>query len=152
MSTAARGVMASEETFRQRFCRGVDCGEMFFVCQPCYRGQAYCSDSCRQERRRQQRRKANQRYNQDPEVRRDHGVRQQEYLERCRLRRVTDQSSIVEWGSGSIGEPRVTDPESTAVEETHAPSKPTWIARLGRVVCLICGRVGKFVASFVRRE
>ena len=144
--------MASEETFRQRFCRGIDCGAMFFVCQPCYRGQAYCSEDCRQKMRRQQRRKANQRYGQDAEVRQDHCARQQEYRNRQRLRRVTDQSSIIECGSGSIGGPRLIKLESVAVEKAHAPSKPTWIARLGRVVCSICGCVGKFVASFVRRE
>lgn len=126
---------------------------MFFVCQPCYRGQAYCSDDCRQKMRRQQRRKANRRYEQDPEIRQDHCARQRDYRERQRLRRVTDQSSIIECGSGSIGGPLVkTASESPTVEEQHEPSKSTWRERLGRVVCIICGRVGRFIGAFVRRE
>lgn len=145
--------MASEDAYRQVFCRGIDCGAMFFICRPCDRGQAYCGDDCRFRMRRQQRRQANQRYEQDPEVRRDHCERQRDYRRRRQLCRVTDQSSILECGSGSITALLVkTEYESPAAEEEHEPPKPMWGERLGRVVCLICRRLGKFVAAFVRRE
>ena len=145
--------MASEVAFRQLFCRSADCGEMFFICRPCYRGQAYCSDKCRRMNRRQQRQQANRRYQQDREVRRDHRDYQREYRKRLRESRVTDQSSIIECGWGSISEPLVkTEPESPAAEEPHDTPKSRWRERFGRIVCIICGRVGKFVAAFVRRE
>jgi hypothetical protein len=145
--------MASEVAFRQRFCRSVDCGEMFYVCRPCYRGQAYCSDECRRETRRQQRQKANRRYQQDPEVRQDHRDRQREHRKRLRESRVTDQSSTIECGWGSISEPLAeTKSESPPAEGLHDPSKPTWSERLGRIICIICGRVGKFITAFIRRE
>lgn len=145
--------MASEVAFRQRFCRSVDCGEMFYVCRPCYRGQAYCSDECRRETRRQQRQKANRRYQQDPEVRQDHRDRQREHRKRLRESRVTDQSSTIECGWGSISEPLAeTKSESPSAEGLHDPSKPTWSERLGRIICIICGRVGKFITAFIRRE
>ena len=145
--------MASEVAFRQLFCRSVDCREMFFICRPCYRGHAYCSDECRRETRRQQRQKANRRYQQDPEVGRDYRDHQREYRKRLRESRVTDQSSTIECGWGSISEPLVkNEPESPREEEPHDRPKPTWRDYFSRIVCSICGRVGKFVAAFVRRE
>ena len=145
--------MASEVAFRQLFCRWVECGEMFFICRPCYRGQAYCSDECRRKTRRQQRQKANRRYQQDPEVRRDHRDRQREHRKRLLESRVTDQSSTIECGWGSISGPLAkSEPESPPAEEPHDLPKPTWRERFGRIICIICGRVGKFVAAFVHRE
>ena len=145
--------MADEVAFRQLFCRAVRCGVMFFICRPCYRGQAYCSDECRRKSREEQLRKANRRYQQDPEVREDHCERMREYRRRVRESRVIDQSSIIECGSGSIGAPLVkTEPESPAAEELHDPPKPLWRERFSRVVCIICGRVGRFVAALIRRE
>lgn len=145
--------MASEVSFRQLFCRGAGCGLMFFICRPCYRGQAYCSDECRRVSRQQQRRKANRRYEQDPEVRQDHRDRQREYRKQLRDSCVTDQSSIIECGSGRICGPLVkTEPESPPAEEAHEHRKPTWRERFGRIVCIICGRVGKWVAALIRRE
>ena len=145
--------MASEVSFRQLFCRGVGCGLMFFICRPCYRGQAYCSEQCRRANRQQQRRQANRRYQGDPEVRRDHCERQREYRKQLREGRVTDQSSIIECGSGSIGGPLLeTEPESLSVEEPHDQPKPAWRERLGQIACIICGRVGQWVAARIRRE
>ncbi len=145
--------MASEVPFLQLFCRWSDCGEMFFVCRPCYRGQAYCSPQCRRQSRQQQRRKANRRYEQDPEVRRDRRDYQRDYRKRLREICVTDQSSVIVCGLGSISEPAAKiASESPAEEEVHIGPKRTWRERFGRIVCIICGRVGNFVAAFVRRE
>jgi hypothetical protein len=145
--------MAGEVPFRQLFCRAADCRVMFFICRPCYRGQAYCSLECRRKTRQQQRRKANRRYEQDPEVRQDHRDRQREYRRRRRASRVTDQSSTIECGWGSICEPLVqTEPDPPPAEEPDDLPKSTWRERLGRIVCALCGRIGKLVVAFIRRE
>jgi hypothetical protein len=146
--------MESEVSFRQLFCRAVGCGVMFFICRPCYRGQTYCSERCRRQGRREQRRKANRRYQQDPEVRQDHRDRMREYRRRLRESRVTDQSSIIDCGSGSICGPLVKAVLETPSEETllHDQPKAMWRERFGRIVCVICGRVGRFVAALIRRE
>jgi hypothetical protein len=81
-------------------------------------------------------------------VRQDHRDRQRDYRERLRSSRVTDQSSIIDCGSGSISAPLL----KAAVEEVNVQSKLRWPARLGWIVCRICGRVGKFVAALIRRE
>jgi hypothetical protein len=125
---------------------------MFFICRPCYRGQVYCSGECRQKSRREQLRKANRRYQQDPEVRQDHRERMREYRRQVRESRVIDQSSIIECDSGSICGPLVDADESPAVEEPHERPKHSWRDHLSRVACIICGRVGRFVAALIRRE
>jgi hypothetical protein len=172
--------MASEVEFRQLFCRAVDCVKMFFICRPCYRGQAYCSDSCRRQTRLEQQREANRRYQADPEVRWDHRNRQREYRDRLREGRLTDPPSPIECGWGAISEPLVTtEPESPPPEdlhdppkptsreldgkygapshpslqpELHDPPKPTSHNGFGHIVCIICGRAGELIATFVHRE
>ncbi len=145
--------MESEVSFRQLFCRAGGCGVMFFICRPCYRGQAYCSDECRYESRRHQRQKANRRYQQDPEVRRDHRDRMREYRKQLHASRVTDQSSIIDCGSGSICGPLVkVVPETPPAEKLHDQPKAIWRERFNRIICIICGRVGKLVAALIRRE
>jgi hypothetical protein len=145
--------MASEVPFRQLFCRAVGCGLMFFICQPCYRGQAYCSGNCRRVSRQRQRRKANQRYQEDPEVREDHRNRMREYRKARRESRVTDQSSIIDCAWGSMAGPLVkTEQQPPAEERLDDHPKPQWRERFGRIVCIICGRVGKFVRARIRRE
>src|SRR6266567_4325315 len=144
--------MASEVGFRQLFSRSVDCVKMFFICRPCYRGQAYCSDPCRRKTRLLQQRKANRRYQADPEVRGDHRNSQREYRNRLREGRRIDPSSTLECGS-TISEPLgKTEPESPPAKQLQDPPKPIWRKGFGHVVCIICGRGGKFVAAFVHRE
>ena len=66
---------------------------------------------------------------------------------------MTDQSSNPECSWGSISEPLVkNEPESPPAEEPHEPPKTTWREHFSRIVCIICGRIGKFVAAFVHRE
>jgi hypothetical protein len=75
-----------------------------------------------------------------------------EYRKRVRQSCVIDQSSIIECGSGSIGGPLAERKEPPTVEKPYEPPKPSWRERFGRVVCIICGRVGRFVAARIRRE
>jgi len=79
--------MAAALVFRQLFCRAANCGEMFFICLSCYRGQTYCSTECRQKARREQLRQANRRYQRSLEARLDHRDRQREYRRRAFLPR-----------------------------------------------------------------
>jgi hypothetical protein len=145
----------AEIAFLQRFCRAAACRAMFFVCRPCYRGQAYCSDPCRRQARRQQRRQANRRYQQDPGVRKDHRDRERERRELLRGSRVSDHTSAAACASGTIAPPMTgTGCGPPSAEEPHdRPLVPAvWRGRLGRIVCIICGRLGKFVSAFTRRE
>jgi hypothetical protein len=145
--------MESEVSFRQLFCRAAGCGVMFFICRPCYRGQAYCSVECRRQSRQQQRRKANRRYQEDPEVRRDHRDRMREYRKQLREIRVIDPSSIIDCGSGSISGPLVNAvSETPPAEKPHDQPRATWRERFSRIICIICGRMGKFIAARIRRE
>jgi hypothetical protein len=75
-----------------------------------------------------------------------------ELRRRARESGVIDQSSISECGSGSICGPLVNADEPPAAEIPHEPPKPSWRERFGRVVCIICGRVGRFIAARIRRE
>ena len=140
---------------RQLFCRGDSCGVMFFICRSCYRGHAYCSDECRREARRIQRRNANQRYEQDAGVREDRRNRQRELRERQRAGRVTDQSSNSGYDRSSMGAPLAEAADSTPPAERKPPQdlpRPAWDRGVRRIVCVICGRVGRFIAAFARRE
>jgi len=78
---------------RPRLCRAHDCGTLFWVCSHCDRGQCYCSQTCRQEARRQQRRAANRRYQLTEPGRRAHRRRQRTYRQGHVKARVTDHGS-----------------------------------------------------------
>ena len=85
-----------EEPLRQRFCRGVGCGAVFWICRHCDRGHRYCSDRCRRKARRQQLRAANRRHQQSREGRLDHRDRQRAYRERCRRGTVKFSGSVAD--------------------------------------------------------
>ena len=128
-----------ELLFYQRRCHALGCAAQFFICRPCYRGQRYCSEPCRQTTRRQQRREANRRHQLSPEGRLDHIDRQREYRRR-QAGRVTDQGSGVELTSDSIAQPVPVSPIGKGV------------AGRRRVCCVVCGRRGTFIDMSKRRE
>jgi hypothetical protein len=128
-----------QRLFYQRRCHAPSCGALFFICRSCYRGQRYCSERCRQLTRLQQRREANRRHRQSPEGRLDHRDHQQAYRRRRLLRRVTDQASANASASGNISQ---TDP----IEPRPGRLAPP------RVCCIVCGRRGRFIEIFQRRE
>ena len=117
-----------EEPLRQRFCRGVGCGAVFWICRHCDRGHRYCGERCRRKARRQQ---------QSREGQLDHRDRQRAYRERCR-RRVTDHTSPANFDSDSIvaAEPSRSENGSGSVsgEARYAESAGFEPA------CIICGR------------
>ena len=124
--------------FYQLRCHAQACGALFFICRPCYRGQRYCSEPCREITRREQRRAANRRHQQSPEGRLDHADHQRAYRHR-QARRVTDQGGATEPPSGNI-------PPREPNEPRPGPPLPRGIR------CVVCGRRGRFIALFPRRE
>jgi hypothetical protein len=145
--------MVTEVAFRQLFCRADGCGAMFLICRPCYRGHAYCSEGCRQQTRQRQRLKANRRYEQDWEVRQDHRDRQRNCRERQHIVDVTDHTSATRGACGSMSGP-LAEARKIPPAEKNAQDlpKPAWGERFRRIVCIICGRVGRFITAFTRRE
>lgn len=145
--------MIIEIPFRQLFCRADGCGAMFLICRPCYHGQAYCSEECGWRARQRQRLEANRRYEQDWEVRQDHRDRQRAWRERQRGLVVTDHTSALGGGCGSMSGP-VAETRKIPPGEKNAQNspKPAWGECFWRIVCIICGRVGRFISAFTRRE
>ena len=127
---------------------------MFLICRPCYRGHGYCSEGCRRQTRQRQRLKANRRYEQDREVREDHRDRQRACRERQHMQSVTDHTSTGVGACHNMAVPLTKTEKipSTADNNAQYPLKPSWGARFRGIVCNICGRVGRFIIAFTRRE
>jgi hypothetical protein len=137
MAAVARLVL-----FLQITCK--ECRALFFICRSCYRGHCYCGDTCRDNARRRQLQEANRRYQQSKEGRLDHNDRQHAYLERkAQAQFLTDQSSQPQSVCGSLvavesGSPLATQQGSHLLERTGC----------GMVVCIVCGRSGRFINPF----
>lgn len=65
----------SEGIQRKCFC----CGNIFFVCKSCWRGQRYCSIECRQKSRKEKLRIYQKKYNRSTKGRESNRLRQQRY-------------------------------------------------------------------------
>ena len=127
-----------EEPLRQRFCRGIGCGRVFWICRHCYRGHKYCSHRCRQRRRTLQKRAARRKHQRSPEGRDDHRDHNRVYRARRRLRRVTDHTSPAPSDSDNIDpsepSPSINGPGSGSGEARYA-GQPEF-----EPACIICGR------------
>ena len=136
--------MAGEVVLRQLSCRWPDCGLVFYICNSCYRRQAYCGKTCRKKARREQRRLADQRYRGSEEARLDHRDRQREYRERCRLKGVTDHTSAGNGRSVKIVEPVKETGRSTPLTD-KLQDRPRFerLQSAIRPVCILCGRGGR---------
>jgi hypothetical protein len=145
--------------FHQRHCRASKCGAVFWICQCCYRGQRYCSERCRAKSRREQRREANRRHQRSPEGRLDHRDRQRAYRLRRARARVTDHTRNAPSASANLLPPEPITQAVVAASENRPEEEPranpmvtvcNRRSRLGRVWCLICGRMGYLVDPFRR--
>lgn len=142
--------------FLQIVCK--ECQALFFICRSCYRGHCYCGDACRRKARRRQLREAKRRHQQSEEGRLDHRDRQQAYLKRkAQAHFVTDQSSQPQSLCGSLVPVGLEPPLATqavpepAPEKCREPQERSDIlerVRSGMVVCIICGRSGRFINPF----
>lgn len=105
------------------------CSRIFYICHSCWRGQAYCRDSCRHHSQREAHRLAQQRYRQTTKGREAH--RQAE-----RMRRM------------QVSEKTVADASSTpAPERDRLPQDHQFIVPS----CHFCGGKGVVVEHFPRR-
>lgn len=105
------------------------CGRTFYICRSCWRGQAYCRDSCRHHSQREAHRLTQQRYRRTAKGREAH--RQAE-----RRRRI------------QVSEKTVADTSSTpAPARDRLPQKHPFIVPC----CHFCGGKGVVVAHFPRR-
>ena len=134
--------MARKVVLRRLTCRWPDCGLVFYICNSCYRRQAYCGDTCRDKAREEQLRLADQRYRKTKEALLDHRDRQREYRERCRLR-VTDHTSAGNGRSVKIEEPvKETGRSTPLAEEIRVRPRFKRFQDAIRPVCILCGRGG----------
>jgi len=103
---AADGALVELFELRCRWRR-----DRFGVCERCYRGQRYCSSSCRRKGRRRRARACNRRYQRRKKARTSNRKRQQEFRTR-RKARVTDAAT------GVGGSP---SPDLSATDHEGAP-------------------------------
>ncbi|WP_319547793.1 hypothetical protein [Desulfogranum marinum] len=105
------------------------CGRTFYICQSCWRGQAYCCDFCRHRSQREAHRLAQQRYRRTVKGKEAH--RQAE-----RRRRMQGAEKTVD------------DASSTPViVHDRLPQRHPFTVPC----CHFCGRVGLVVEHFPRR-
>ena len=90
------------------------CHKIFVICKPCFRGQKYCSASCRSAGYSHARKLARQRYEQTIEAKLDHRDRSKRYRDSLKKKNVTDKSSI------NFG-PIVSTSQSTHLELNQLP-------------------------------
>ena len=69
------------------------CQKVFVVCRPCYRGQKYCSNTCRSSGYALSRKAARQKFEKTIEAKLDHRDRSQRYRQTMKQKSVTDKSS-----------------------------------------------------------
>ena len=137
----------SQEAFRQRFCRALNCGALFFVCTHCDLGQRYCGDDCRRRSRLEQLRVASRRHQQSPEGRLDHRDRQRAY----RQSRITSVQAPLE--ESVTHHSSQEQPSSVIVRSAHS-QEPMRLAshrlltNMGFLICQFCEQVGRFLNPF----
>lgn len=125
-----------EPAFARIICRWRECGAVFYICLPCFRGQRYCSERCRAKARRVQRREASRRYEGSERGRERHRERQRAYRRRC----VTDQGSPET--SLAMRMDAQTSERASAGEVRGEPA----VADV--LVCQCCGRMGRRIDPF----
>lgn len=132
---------ATEQALRVRECGG--CGEWFFICRSCDRGQQYCSDECRAEARRGQLSAARQRHQASPEGRADHRDHQAAYRQRLKAEGVMDQPSAA---TGTDCTLVATAPELTeATEQEVTKGDEMSFLRSMELRCRFCDRAAVFL-------
>lgn len=95
------------------------CGLGFTICHQCFRGQSYCSASCRQQGRRRIVRNAGQKYGQTSAGRESHRKRQRKYRTKSSDEKIETHPSI------SLTAPRldISKTKQTFTEPTAGESR-----------------------------
>ena len=108
------------------------CGNIFYVCQSCWRGQAYCSDACRTAAKSKAHRKTQQKYSSTINGKK---VRA---LAASRRRRLSHRKkTVADTPSKPVNEHVKRNDQSSTTLLPH---------------CLFCGRTGSIVDHFPRRS
>lgn len=119
-------------------CRWCNIG--FCVCQCCWRGQAYCSDTCRRDGYRKSHRKAQQRYRQTEKGKKAHRLAEN----RRRYRKTSPASKNMDDDTSN-------HPLNVQIRKAREEN----LAKLHRnfiKCCHFCGRLGEIVSKFARRR
>ena len=115
------------------------CGLIFYICRPCFRGQAYCSDPCRKVAKQKIKRRAQKKYRGTDKGKKAH----------CKA------ENRRRHGESKKNQKNMDDPTSTVL--------PAWVMELlcrlwSRIFypkqtsyCHFCGRPGQIVNQFSRR-
>lgn len=115
------------------------CNNDFCVCRCCFRGHAYCCDTCRLKGRLASRRKAQRRYRQTPKGKKNHSL-----AENRRRHRKFNLSSK-----------NMDDHTSTSLRQwtmvTSGEEKQVHFSIGLKCRCHFCGRTGEIVSHFPRR-
>jgi len=119
------------------------CGLDFYICRPCFRGQAYCSDECRVKGRRKNHRKAQREYRRTPKGKKTHCEsenRRRHGLSKKSNKNMDDQSTTVlpAWCIKML-----------IFTQLLILRARAWFDRTGR--CHFCGSWGQIVEEFPHR-
>ncbi len=151
------------------WCR--KCGTYFGVCRSCWRGQTYCSRSCRESKKKRLHCQAQRRYRQTEKGKEAHRVweRNRRYQQDPNDENQVEDTSAP---SGMKPEPRPTDGDNNEEPEKNMDDAPSSNPNQGiKVVvgitknrigggegpqrwtkCQFCGQNGKVVQRFGRRD
>jgi hypothetical protein len=137
---------SAEVTLIQLVCRLPECRASFHICRSCYRGQCYCSPSCRAIARCRQLKAANLRYTRTPGVNIDQSNRQRAWRERQKARvSCCPKDSVMYQGSMLLLVVSVSVCQGFLNRCAAVLGKKTMVHRPR---CVICGRVGRLVNPF----
>lgn len=105
------------------------CGAIFYVCRRCWRGQAYCGETCRKIHQVESHREAQRRYRRTERGRETH--------------RKYEQKRRIKENRKTVADEGATPPEACDIGPPKRPGD--------RPRCLFCGMSGILVAQFPRR-
>lgn len=119
------------------YCR--NCEKLFYLCQSCWRGHAYCSDECRYAARKKAHNKAQRTYRQTEKGKENHRLDEKRRRAKKNSKTVDDQSST----PGSLSD----NPSSRSSLTDQNPSQE----HDKQPCCHFCGAFGEVVKEFPRR-
>lgn len=120
------------ELLREFNCKR--CHYLFYVCQCCYRGQLYCCDQCRIDAQRESHRTAQNLYRTSDKGRKKN--REGENRRRLNKKKELNEKNVADASSTSLPPQIIISP----IRHTMIPH------------CFKCGRIGRIVKEFPRRE
>jgi hypothetical protein len=122
------------------------CGEIIYICQSCWRGQAYCSDECRIASKRKAHQEAQKRYRKTEKGKKAHCEaenRRRMGLSKKIKKNVDDRGSTLHYSYSKIAT------TTSFGNEEQIGSAVNSSLRFGR--CHFCGSFGVIVDRFPRR-